>query len=56
MMKYLPIREDRLRRIKEATSNDEIMKNLRDAIMNGWPEEKAHCTLKYRHTFKSEMC
>ena len=40
MMKYLPIRKDRLLRIKEATSNDKAMKSLRDVIMSGWPEEK----------------
>ena len=40
MLKYLPIRKDRLLRIKEATNNDRNMKSLRDVIMNGWPEEK----------------
>ena len=40
MLKYLPIRKDRLLRIKEATNNDRNMKSLRDIIINEWPEEK----------------
>ena len=40
MMKYLPIRKERLQRIKEAVSDDRAMKSLREVIMNGWPEEK----------------
>ena len=40
MVKYLPIRKDRLQRIKEATAKDSNMKKLQEVIGEGWPEEK----------------
>ena len=40
MVKYLPIRNDRLQRIKEATAKDSNMKKLQEVIAEGWPEEK----------------
>ena len=46
MVKYLPIRQDRLQRIKEATAKDGTMKKLQKVIAEGWPEEKHKLSLE----------
>ena len=40
MVQYLPITEQRLQQIKEYTSSDEHLQQLRAVIMDGWPTEK----------------
>ena len=40
MVKFLPIREERLNQIREATQQDETMQLLKDVILHGWPESK----------------
>ena len=46
MVKFLPIREERLNQIREATQQDETMQLLKDVILHGWPESKVKV-----HTF-----
>ncbi|XP_064606171.1 uncharacterized protein LOC135471053 [Liolophura sinensis] len=40
MMSFLPIREERLRQIHIATENDEVLRQVKDIILRGWPEKK----------------
>ena len=50
MVSYLPIRDERLNKIREATRLDETLKYLSDVIVNGWPETKNSlhtCLLPY---------
>ena len=50
MVSYLPIRDERLCKIREATRLDETLKHLSDVIVNGWPETKNSlhtCLLPY---------
>ena len=50
MVSYLPIRDERLNKIHEATRLDETLKHLSDVIVNGWPETKDSlrtCLLPY---------
>ena len=41
MVSYLPIREERLNKIREATRKDETLKQLANVILHGWPETKS---------------
>jgi hypothetical protein len=43
MVKFLPIRQERLDRLKEATEADESLQLLRATILQGWPNEKPLC-------------
>ena len=38
---YLPIRQERIIKIRQATKEDEIMSALMEIIQCGWPETKA---------------
>lgn len=40
MVSYLPIRNERLNKIREATRLDDTLQHLTNAIVNGWPEHK----------------
>ena len=39
-VKFLPIREERLKKIRDASQDDDVMQALIHAIQNGWPEDK----------------
>ena len=43
MVKYLPIRRERLERLKTATHEDEVLQMLTATILEGWPTERALC-------------
>ena len=40
MMSYLPIRQERIDKLKEATMGDEVLTTLAEVILCGWPEER----------------
>ena len=40
MVSYLPIRQERIDKIKEATMRDEVLTTLAEVILCGWPEER----------------
>ena len=40
MIKFLPISDDRINEIKQATSNDESLQTLKLIIQQGWPTER----------------
>ncbi|KAK7105231.1 hypothetical protein V1264_016637 [Littorina saxatilis] len=40
MVAFLPIRQERLEKLKNATDDDETLQRLKKVIMTGWPEEK----------------
>ena len=40
MISFLPIRPERLQKIKQATADDEVMNLLLETIIYGWPETK----------------
>ena len=44
MVGFLPIRQERLTKLKKAT-DDDTLQHLKSVIMNGWPDEK-HPTLQ----------
>ncbi len=44
----LPVSADRTDQIKQETEKDEIMKELKVAIQEGWPEEKKDCPVRIR--------
>ena len=57
MVKFLPIREERLNQIREATQQDETMQLLKDVILHGWPESKVkvHTLLTPYFSSKDEL-
>ena len=40
MVNFLPIRQERLAKLKERTSTDESLQKLKETIITGWPEDK----------------
>ena len=42
---FLPIRQERLAKLKKAKDEDDTFQHLKSVIMNGWPDEK-HPTLQ----------
>ena len=53
MVSYLPMRHEKIERIRQATKEDEVMSLLIKKIMCGWPETKADQPIKltpYFHT------
>ena len=53
MVSYLPIRREKIDRIRQATKEDEVMSVLIETILCGWPETKADLPIKltpYFHT------
>ena len=46
MVSYLPIRPERLERLKTATESDPTMQVLKDTIIQGWPHEKSACKVE----------
>ena len=43
MVEYLPIRRERLERLKKATEEDESLQILQATIIQGWPTERSLC-------------
>ena len=40
MVKFLPIREERLKQLREATESDNVLQSLQQTVLNGWPDRK----------------
>ena len=40
MTKYLPISERRMDLLREATARDDVMNELKEVILQGWPQSK----------------
>ena len=57
MTQFLPISDQRLEAIREATKSDSVMQSLKETIMQGWPDHKQEVSKKvalYFH-FRDEM-
>ena len=39
----LPMSEDKLTKLQEATANDTVLQNLTSVVLNGWPEYYSQC-------------
>ena len=39
-MGFLPLRQERLTKLKKAIDEDDTLQHLKSVIMNGWPDEK----------------
>ena len=53
MVSHLPIRREKIDKIRQATKEDEVMSGLIETILCGWPETKADLPIKltpYFHT------
>ena len=53
----LPIRQERLAKLKEATDEDDTVQHLKSVIMNGWPDEKQDLPAELipYYSFRDEM-
>ena len=55
MVQYLPITEQRLQQIKEYTSSDEHLQQLRAVIMDGGLQKRKIYHIRWHHTSRIEM-
>ena len=57
MVGFLPVRQERLAKLKKASNEDDTLQNLKSVIMNGWPDEKQDlpAELIAYHSFRGEM-
>ena len=57
MVGFLPIRQERLTKLKKATDKDDSLQHLKSVIINGWPDEKQDlpAELIAYHSFRGEM-
>ncbi len=40
LMSNLPVSENKLQEIRTATAKDQVLKNVKEFILNGWPDSK----------------
>ena len=57
MVSFLPIRDERLQQISKATEQDDVSNQLRQTILQGWPDNKTElpATLHQYHNIRDEM-
>ena len=56
-MGFLPLRQERLTKLKKATNEEDTLQNLKSVIMNGWPDEKQDLPAELipYYSFRDEM-
>ena len=46
VIRLMPISNKRMNEVKEKTNNDDVLIELRNTIINGWPDQKRNCNPK----------
>ena len=46
VIRLMLISNKQMNGVKEKTNNDDVLIELRNTIINGWPDQKRNCNLK----------